>query len=381
MTNLADETLVEKALAGDGAAFGLLVLRHQRDIYQLALHYVKNPADAQDLTQEVFIEAFTRLSTLQEAAKFANWLSGITKNLSISWLRRQMHSFSYEEVLHDGEFEIQMTEFIGTPKRFPTPDELLEQKEMRQTVSNAIGTLSEKNRLVTTLHYLDGMSYKEIAQQLNVPVSTIEGRLYRSRKQLKGEISMTEEVRDESKTEARLEEMQREIADLRGRLQAIAGESDAFLQIQGNEALKTSCRLPADAERPIAWGYVGAYRSSSGDQNMRIAFWRSNIDNFLSEASDAEISNLARIFSNPPSIAVLRQLVEGNKSMADLAKGAGISESEIDKAVTSLIDAELAVRTEDNLIKGKNDAISFFLTFVSMTSVHLDHTKGIPTDV
>ncbi len=238
MTNLADETLVEKALAGDNTAFGLLVLRHQRDIYQLALHYVKNPVDAQDLTQEVFIEAFTRLSTLQEAAKFANWLSSITKNLSISWLRRQTHSFSYEEVMHDGQFEIQMAEFIGTSKRLPTPDELLEQKEMRQTVSNAIGTLSEKNRLVTTLHYLDGMSYKEIAQQLNVPVSTIEGRLYRSRKQLKGEISMTEEVRDESKIEARLEEMQREIADLRGRLQTIAGESDAFLQIQGNEALK-----------------------------------------------------------------------------------------------------------------------------------------------
>ncbi len=381
MTNLADETLVERALAGDDTAFGLLVLRHQRDIYRLALHYVKNPADAQDLTQEVFIEAYTRLSTLQEAAKFANWLSGITKNLSISWLRRQMHSFSYEEMMRDGQFEIQMTEFIGTPKRLPTPDELLEQEEMRQTVTNAIETLSEKNRLVTTLYYLDGMSYKEIAQQLNVPVSTIEGRLYRSRKQLKGEISMTEEVRDESKIEARLEEMQHQIAGLRDRLQAIAGESDAFLQIQGNEALKTSCRLPTDAERPIAWGYLGAYRTSSGDQNKRIAFWRGNIDGFLSKASNTEISNLARIFSNPTVIAVLRQLVEDKRSVADLAKNAGISESEIDKAVTSLIDEELAVRTEDNLIERKNDAVSFFLTFLSMTSVHLGNAKGIPTDV
>lgn len=192
---------------------------------------------------------------------------------------------------------------------------------------------------------------------------------------------MTEGVRDESKVEARLEEMQREIADLRGRLQTIAGESDAFLQIQGNEALKTSCRLPTDAERPIAWGYVGAYRPSSGDQNKRIAFWRGNIDNFLSKAPDTEISNLARIFSNPTVIAVLRQLVEGKRSVADLAKGSGISKSEIDEAVTSLIDAELAVRTENNLIEPKNDATSFFLTFLSMTIVHLGHTKGISTDV
>ena len=357
------------------------MLRHQRDIYQLALHFVKNPADAQDLTQEVFIEAYTRLSTLQEAAKFANWLSGITKNLSISWLRRQTHSFSYEEVMRDGKFEIQMTEFIGTPKRLPTPDELLDQKEMRRTVANAIETLSEKNRLVTTLHYLDGMSYKEIAQQLNVPVSTIEGRLYRSRKQLKGEISMTKGVRDQSKVEARLEEMQREIADLRGRLQDIAGESDVSLQSQWDQAAKTLCRLPTDAERPIAWGYVGAYRPSSGSLQKRLSFSGTDIDSFLSKAPDTEIANLARIFTNPTAVAILRQLVEGKRSVGDLAKGCSISESEIDEAVTSLIDAELVARTENNLIEQKNDATSFFLTFVSMTSVHLGNTKGISTDV
>ena len=74
------------------------------------------------------------------------------------------------------------------------------------------------------------MSYKQIAQHLNVPVSTIEGRLYRSRKQLKGEIIMTEEVREESKIGERLEEMQREIAELHERVQVIAQEWDDFLQ-------------------------------------------------------------------------------------------------------------------------------------------------------
>lgn len=74
------------------------------------------------------------------------------------------------------------------------------------------------------------MSYKEIAQHLNVPVSTIEGRLYRSRKQLKGEIIMTEEVREESKIGERPEEMQSEIAELHERVQVIAQEWDDFLQ-------------------------------------------------------------------------------------------------------------------------------------------------------
>ena len=74
------------------------------------------------------------------------------------------------------------------------------------------------------------MSYKEIAQHLNVPVSTIEGRLYRSRKQVKGEIIMTEEVSEESKIGERPEEMQREIAELHERVQVIAQEWDDFLQ-------------------------------------------------------------------------------------------------------------------------------------------------------
>ena len=186
---------------------------------------------------------------------------------------------------------------------------------------------------------------------------------------------MTEEVRDESKIEARLEEMQREIADLRGRLQDIAGESDVFLQSQWDQAAKTLCRLPTDAERPIAWGYVGAYRPSSGSLQKRISFSGTNIDNFLSKASDTEIANLARIFTNPTAVAILRQLVEGKRSVGDLAKGCSISESEIDRALTSLIDAELVARAEDNLIEPINHVISFFLTFVSMTTDHLSHTR------
>ncbi len=290
-------------------------------------------------------------------------------------MRRQTHSLSYEEVVRDGQFEIQMTENMGRIKRVATPEEVLEQKEVRQTVVNAIETLSEKNRLVTTLHYLDGMSYKEVAQHLNVPVSTVEGRLYRSRKQLKGETGMTEKVRDESKIETRLEEMQREITNLRERLQGIAGESDAFHEFQREEALKTLCRLPTDAERPIVWGYMGGYRPSPGSLKKRISFSETDIDSFLSEASDAEIANLAGIFTNPNAVAILRQLVEGERTVADLAKECGVSESEIDIAVTSLIDAELAACTEDNLIKPVNHAISYFLTFVSMTSDHLGHAK------
>ena len=153
----------------------------------------------------------------------------------------------------------------------------------------------------------------------------------------------------------------------------IGDESDDF-HSEKSEAFATLCELP-DGKREIAWGYVGVYRTAPGKTNSRTAFWRNDLDDFLSKAPDDKIVNLATIFTNPTLVAVLRELVESKKSVADLAKDSDISESEIEKAVTLLIDSQLAARTEDNLIESKNDATSFFLNFVSMTIVHLGHIK------
>jgi len=107
MKKSTDEELVQKAKAGDSAAFGLLVLRYQKDIYELAFHYLRNSADAEDLSQETFIEAYSNLRSLQEPAKFARWLRSIAKHLSISWLRRRRHKVvSYEEVMYELIFRI-----------------------------------------------------------------------------------------------------------------------------------------------------------------------------------------------------------------------------------------------------------------------------------
>ena len=105
MTDPTDEALVKQALAGVEAAFESLVLRHQRGIYRFALSYLGNPADAEDLTQETFIEAYTNLRNLHEPAKFATWLRGITRNLCVSALRRRTTHISYEEVMSDGQFD------------------------------------------------------------------------------------------------------------------------------------------------------------------------------------------------------------------------------------------------------------------------------------
>ena len=155
-------------------------------------------------------------------------------------------------------------------------------------------------------------------------------------------------------------------------------DSDNQLDRQTDDPFEILCQLPHPhkVERQISWGYVGAYGTSRDDMTKRVAFWRDSTDNFLSNAPDTEIAEFASIFTSRTVIAVLRELVDGKKSVADLAKACGISESEVEKAVDTLMKATLAVRTEDNIIRPHNDAISFFLNFVSMTTVHLGHTKS-----
>ena len=183
---------------------------------------------------------------------------------------------------------------------------------------------------------------------------------------------MTNEVKDEAKVDARLEEMQRQITDLQVQIKDLAAKSDASIDSDKREALDALFQLPHDVKDPITWCYAGAYRAASGQMSRRGSIWSDSIDNFISRAPDAEIVRFAKFFTNPTVVAVLRQLLEGKKSVADLANGCGISESEMEETVELLVDGSLVNRTEDDLIEPKNDAVFYFLNFVGMTRVYLD---------
>lgn len=156
----------------------------------------------------------------------------------------------------------------------------------------------------------------------------------------------------------------------------VGHEPDNLFGPEKTKALDTLRQLPHNVEKPILWGYVGAYRTSPDNTYKETAFWADeDIDNFLAEASDAQIAEFVSLFAIPTVISVLRELVEGSKSVADLATACDISEREVEKAVELLADVKLVTLTEDALIKPHNDAISFFLNFVSMTIMHLGHIK------
>ena len=387
-----DAELIQRILAGDENAFATLIRKYQRQIHAFAFRKTGNFQTAEDITQETFLQVYQKLATLNDPAKFSGWLYAIVNHLCIAWYRKKRLQNEALQEIYISEIETETySRYIATEHAKTTAE------AQHDLVKKLLTKLKEGDREVITLHYFEEMTSAEIGKYLGVSENTIKSRLHRARQQLKkhesmiqealditteakhrsrhmlkGEISMSDEMRNKSEVDTKLEEMQRQIADLQEQLRVVADESDAFLNTEKKEAVSTLCRLPHNAESPIAWSYGGSYRTPSGNRSRRFSLWTDSIDNFLSRTPDAAIANLASLFTNPIVVGVLRQLVEGKRSVEDLSKGCDTSKGEIEKAVKTLIEAKLAALTEDNLIEPKNDAVFYFLNFVGMTRVHLD---------
>lgn len=164
---LTDEQLVERTLEGDMNAFGILVNRYRSLIHGLAYHVLGDFQDAEDIVQEAFIKAYNSLSILKDKAKFGSWLRVMALNLCKMWLRKS-------------------TKELPPAMDIPGEDIYIDE-ELQESVLAALSALPPKNQIVLTLFYLDDLSYKEIGDFLNLPISTVQSRLQRARKQLKGE--------------------------------------------------------------------------------------------------------------------------------------------------------------------------------------------------
>ena len=383
-----DVALIQRILTGDENAFESLIRKYQKQVHAYAFRKVSDFQTAEDITQETFLRVYQNLATLNDPAKFSSWLYAIVNHLCIAWHRKSRLQTESLQEIYISEIETDAySQYVAVEHAKTTAE------ARRALVSKLLTKLKESDQEVITLHYFEEMTSSEIGEFLGVSENTIKSRLHRARQELKRYESMIQEALDitteaehrsqnqlkgeiimaeKNKLTEGLEEMQRQIADLQEQLRVIADESDAFLNAEKREAISTLCRLPHNDERPITWGYGGSYRTRAGKMSKRMSFWTTSIDDFISQAPDAAIANLASLFTNPTVVGVLRQLMEGKRSVADLANECGVSEGEIEKAVETLIGGNLAARTEDNLIEPQNDAVFYFLNFVGMTRVHLD---------
>ena len=189
--NALDVDLVRSAKAGDLAAFEALTTRHERRVYTLALRIVQNPQDAEDVTQQAFLNALEGLANFRGEASFATWLYRIATHDALRLIRKRkgLDLISLEAATEpDADYDsIPHPSFIADWKQ--SPEQLVERRETQRLLDDALAQLDEKHRLVFLLRDVEGLSVRETAEALGLSEATVKVRLLRARLQLREELT------------------------------------------------------------------------------------------------------------------------------------------------------------------------------------------------
>ena len=166
-----DRELVDRTVAGDLTAFETLVERHRDVVYRVAARTV-GPAEAEDVSQDVFLRAFHRLRGFRGDAPFRAWLLRITHNVALNQAaRRRPEPVEAPDLVAEA----------SDAERERTPADMLEGHERRQRLEAKLRLLATPHRTVLVLRDIEGLSYEEIAAVTETPLGSVKGRLHRAR--------------------------------------------------------------------------------------------------------------------------------------------------------------------------------------------------------
>ncbi len=179
--------MIASILAGDKEQYHELVRPYERSVYKMALSFMKNEADAEDVAQEAFLKAFRKLADFRGQAKFSTWLISITLNEARGRLRRQatVRMESLDESPEEGGH---ISPALLRDWR-EVPSEALERQEVRQMLQDAIANLSPLYREVLVLRDVEEFSIEETATALAITPGTVKVRLHRARMMMQQELA------------------------------------------------------------------------------------------------------------------------------------------------------------------------------------------------
>ena len=169
----SDEELVARSRGGDLDSFNQLVVRWERPIYALAYRVIGREEDARDVAQETFLRAFRALSGFKGQAKFSSWLYRITLNLCRDWIRRERRT-----PVAQAPEGVDLIELAGETEPSESVEALVSRRELSRVVARAMAALPEDQRTAIILKEYHGLTFQEIADLLDCPLSTVKTRLY-----------------------------------------------------------------------------------------------------------------------------------------------------------------------------------------------------------
>ena len=165
---------IAQAKKGDADAFAFLVETYETSVYRLALRMCGNAHDAEEVAQEAFVAAWKGLPAFRGESKFSSWLYQLTTNAAIDFLRREKR--------HRAAVPMEDEPEPATPD---TPQQAVEESEVRQALQQALDTLTPEHREIFLLRQMRQLSYEEIGHLLGLESGTVKSRLSRAKKQLR----------------------------------------------------------------------------------------------------------------------------------------------------------------------------------------------------
>lgn len=178
-----DEALAFEAQEGNMQALAALVERHKGRVYRTLYQVIGNAQDAEDLSQEVFVKLFRSLNSYRGDAAFTTWLHRLTLNQAFDWLRARKRRPLTVPLEPPGEDAPEPALPVASPTE--GPEEVALRSERREQLRQAIEALAPEYRDVVLLYHFHHLSYQQIGDRLDLPVRTVETRLYRARAQLR----------------------------------------------------------------------------------------------------------------------------------------------------------------------------------------------------
>ncbi|MDF2946392.1 MAG: polymerase, sigma subunit, SigW [Bacillales bacterium] len=165
-----DEQLIKRIQNGEKDVFRTLIVRYQTKVYAVALKVSCNTKDAEDITQEVFLQLYRSLSQFKGESTFSTWIYKIAMSKALDYKRKQNRTIQH----HNEEMLVQIPNTIS-------PEIILLEKEDKELAYGNIDNLPPPYQEVVKLYYFNELSYQEIADKLDIAVKTVESRLYRSK--------------------------------------------------------------------------------------------------------------------------------------------------------------------------------------------------------
>lgn len=182
MASRDDQQLIERIVAGDRRAFARLLDEYETRVYRMALRFTGSVADAEDVTQEIFLGVYKGLANFRGGSSLGTWIYRVAMNHCLEFRRkRRLETLPYDE-----ELTLPTTDWRDDPVQSA------DRRELSERVEEALSRLSPAHRDVIVLHELQGLTYQEVAAALDVPVGTVKSRLsnaFRKLRDLLGGVS------------------------------------------------------------------------------------------------------------------------------------------------------------------------------------------------